>query len=92
MFRPLIFRGVFTTKNDLLNNFRDFWQNVPGPSIRAWRKLVAHGFVKRYEAEPLRRMGPARRWLLLQQVTQLLAKEVCMEVVFFLSPFFLEGG
>ena len=47
-----------------------------GPSIRAWRKLVAHGFVKRYEAEPLRRMGPARRWLLLQQVTQLLAKEV----------------
>ncbi len=66
-----------------------------GPSIRAWRKLVAHGFVKRYEAEPLRRMGPARRWLLLQQVTQLLAKEVWKLFLFGvltrMSPIFLGG-
>ena len=47
----------------------------PGPSIRAWRKLVARGFVKRAEVEPLRRMGPARRWLLLQKVAHLVATE-----------------
>eukprot|EP00435_Cladocopium_sp_Y103_P038952 s1141_g10.t1 len=51
------------------------------PSIRAWRKLVARGFVKRYEVEPLRRMGPARRWLLLQKVTHLVATEVSDKVL-----------
>lgn len=52
-----------------------------GPSIRAWRKLVARGFVKRAEVEPLRRMGPARRWLLLQKVTHLVATEVSDKVL-----------
>ena len=53
----------------------DLPNSAAGPSIRAWRKLVARGFVKRAEVEPLRRMGPARRWLLLQKVTHLVATE-----------------
>ncbi|CAK9040421.1 unnamed protein product [Durusdinium trenchii] len=52
-----------------------------GPSTRAWRKLLAHGLVRRVEVEPLRRMGEARGWLLLQETVELLHQEVSGKVL-----------
>ena len=46
------------------------------PSLRAWRKLVALGLLRRTEAEPLRRMGAARSLFLLQQVAEFCASQV----------------